>query len=379
MTDRPLLPAAGGWRGLGLALVAFAATRAVQLGLVMWQLPDGGRGVRGALLAWDAGWFLRVATEGYPHGYTYDESGAVVGNGLAFFPVFPMLIRGVAALGIHPPTAAIAVAWVGGAAAALLVFLLGTSLYDRRTGYALLLLFSTQPMSVVLSLAYSEGVFVALVAGMLLAAHRRAWLAAGGLGLGAALARPTGAAAAVALLVAAAMAWPAADRRERWRCLVAAGVALAGVPAYLLWVGLRVGDLKAWFAIQSAGWGTSFDFGSSAGQFVLQTLRDGDGWVPVSVAWLLIAATVAAAVAVARGVWPPLTVYGLLALILVLGQAGYYHSKPRLLVPVLLILVPAAVAVGRQRRSTAGLAVAAFGIFGLWYGAYLLAVWPYTI
>jgi hypothetical protein len=63
----------------------------------------------------------------------------------------------------------------------------------------------------------------------------------------------------------------------------------------------------------------------------------------------------------------------------VLGQAGYYQSKPRLLVPVLLILVPAAVAIGRQRPRTAALALGAFAAFGLWYGAYLVAVWPYTI
>ncbi|HET6213381.1 MAG TPA: hypothetical protein VFE14_10980 [Micromonosporaceae bacterium] len=374
----PLIGAAGGRRGIALALATFAASRVVQLAIVVWQLPEGGRGLRGTLLAWDAGWFLRVATEGYPHDYTLDANGAVVGNGLAFFPVFPMLIRGVAALGVSPPTAAIAVAWVAGAVAAVLVYLLGTSLYDRHAGFALLVLFSTQPVSVVLSLAYSEGVFVALVAGMLLAAHRRFWLLAGGLGLCAALARPTGAAAALGLLVAAGMAWPDAGRAERIRSLVAAGVALAGVPAYLLWVGLRVGDLGAWFKIQSAGWGTSFDHGSSVGRFVVDTLRGGEGWVPVSVAWLLITATVAATVAVGR-VWPPLTVYGLLALILVLGQAGYYHSKPRLLVPVLLILVPAAVAIGRQRPRTAALALGAFAAFGLWYGAYLVAVWPYTI
>lgn len=371
----PLVETAGGWwPGIALALAGFAVSRVVQLLLVVWM--DAGGPLRDRLLAWDAGWFITVATEGYPSGYSYQADGGLVGNGLAFFPVYPALIRLVAGVGVPAGTAAVAVAWVAGAVAAVLVYLLGTSLYHRRVGYALLALWCTQPMSVVLSLAYSEGLFLALVAGALLAAHRRAWVWAGLLGLAAALTRPTGAAAAVGLAVAAAMAWRTADR---WRAVGAAAVALAGVPAYLLWVGLRVGDLDAWFRIQAAGWGTSFDLGASVGTFLLDTLRRGEGWVPVSVAWLLIAAIIAAAWAVARRIWPPLTVYGLIALALVLGQGGYYHSKPRLLVPVLLILVPAAVAAARARPRMAVLALGGYAVFGLWYGAYLVAVWPYTI
>jgi hypothetical protein len=261
----------------------------------------------------------------------------------------------------------------------VLLHLLGTSLYSRRAGFALVVLACAQPMSVALSMAYSEGLFLALVAGMLLAAHRRAWPAAGALGLAAALTRPTGAAAAVALALAALGTLRGGGRAERWQALTAAGVALAGVPAYLVWVALRVGDWNAWFTIQTAGWGSSFDYGSSVVRFAADSLRAGGDWVPLSTVWILAAAVVAAAVAVAQRVWPPLTVYGLLALILVLGQAGYYHSKPRLLVPVLLILVPAAVALGRARPRTAVPVLAGYAAFGIWYGAHMVAVWPYTI
>jgi hypothetical protein len=326
----------------------------------------------------------------------------MVGNGLAFFPLYPLLIRAGAATGLSAETAALVVAWLAGAAAAVLLHLLGTSLYSRRVGFALVVLACAQPMSVVLSMGYSEGLFLALVAGMLLAAHRQAWPAAGALGLAAALTRPTGAAAAVALAVAALGAaglrvpwgrrlgqvpWGrrlglgrrGPDRGQRWQAFTAAGVALAGVPAYLLWVALRVGDWHAWFTIQTAGWGSSFDFGSSVATFAVDSLRGGADWVPLSTVWILVAAVVAAVVAVVQRVWMPLTVYGLLALILVLGQAGYYHSKPRLLVPVLLILVPAAVALGRARPLAAALVLAGYAAFGLWYGAHMVAVWPYTI
>jgi hypothetical protein len=224
---------------------------------------------------------------------------------------------------------------------------------------------------------------------MLVAAHRRVWWAAGLLGLGAALTRPTGVAAALALATAALLA-VRDDRRARaagdtpsggtWQPLLAAAVALAGVPAYLGWVAVRVGDLDAWFTIQTAGWGTSFDAGASTWRFLDSTLGGGgEGWVSTSTAFLLLVAVAATVVALVGHPWPPLAVYGVVAVVLVVGQAGFYHSKVRLLVPVLLILMPAAVAAARARPRVAVAALSAWALFGLWYGAHMVAVWPYTI
>ena len=381
---RTLWNLAGGWRGAGIAIGILSLTRAVQLVMLLWldAVAHEDTGLRGRLLVWDAGWFLRVATTGYPSGYTYAPNGQLDGNELAFFPLYPMLIRGVAALGLDAGTAAIAVSWLASAGAAIALHLLGTTLHDRRMGWALVGICCSAPVSVVLSMAYSESLFLALVAGMLVAAHRRVWWAAGLLGLGAALTRPAGAAAAVALAVAAAIEVRSARSRPgggTWEPIAAAAVALAGVPAYLAWVGWRVGDPGAWFKIQTAGWGTSFDYGTSTAWFLARTLSSGDGWVQVSVALILLAALAAAGVALAQRPWPPLAVYGVLAMILVYGQAGFYHSKPRLLLPVLLTLLPAATAAARARPKVAVLAIGAWALFGLWYGAYLVVVWPYTL
>jgi hypothetical protein len=99
----------------------------------------------------------------------------------------------------------------------------------------------------------------------------------------------------------------------------------------------------------------------------------------VSVALILLAALVAAGVALAGRPWLPLAVYGVLAMVLVYGQAGFYHSKPRLLLPVLLTLLPAVIAAARARTRVAILSITAWAAFGLWYGAYLVVVWPYTL
>jgi hypothetical protein len=376
---------AGGWGGAGIAAGILLLTRIGQIVMLLWlgSVADDGVSLRGRLLIWDADWFVKVAVNGYPHAFAYGADGRVEGNGLAFFPLYPLIIRGVSALGLDPATAAISVSWLASIGAAVALHLLGTSLYSRRTGYALVAICCAAPVSVVLSMAYSESLFLALVAGMLVAAHRKVWWAAGLLGLGASLTRPTGVAAAVALAVAAILAIRDARRwgstGGTWKPVAAAAVALAGAPAFFAWVGWRVGALNGWFTIQSSGWGSSFDYGASTLSFLRSTLSSADGWIPVSVALILLAALVAAGVALAGRPWLPLAVYGLLAMVLVYGQAGFYHSKPRLLVPVLLTLVPAAVAAGRARPRVAVLSIVAWALFGLWYGAYFVVVWPYTL
>jgi hypothetical protein len=368
------------WRWLAIPLAIYAGTRVLQLALIAWMLPPGDTAIRPRLLSWDSGWFLRVARDGYARGPIsgFNANGGDPGS-LAFFPGYPLLVRYLHQVtGLDFEAAALVVSGIAAAVASVLLFALGRRLYDTRVATVWAVLFCAQPMSVVLSMGYSEGLFVAFVAGALLAAHRRSWLGAGVLGLAAALTRPTGAALAVALAVAALIE-VRAERADRWRAVAAAVPALLGVPAYLWWVGQRAGSWHAWFDIQTAGWGTTFDFGLGALRFVLDALRAGDGWVQVSVALLVIAAVVAAVVAVTLRVWPPLLVYGLIALALAIGQSGFYHSKPRLLVPALVILVPAALALARARTRTAALVLAGYALFGLWYGAYLITVWHFAI
>ncbi|NNJ63331.1 MAG: hypothetical protein HKP61_20845 [Dactylosporangium sp.] len=336
--------------------------------------------VRDRLLSWDAGWFIRVARDGYPRGYTYGDHGEVTANELAFFPGFPLMIRAVHAVtGGSFETAALITGSVAGCAATLAVYALGRQLYDHRTGVIFATLFCTQPMSVVLSMGYSEGLFVALAAATFVLAKRGAWEVAGIFGLGAALSRPTGAAVALGLAVAALLRVRSATGRSRWRPLAGALLALAGMPAYLLWVGIRAGAPQAWFDIQTAGWGTTFDVGDSARRFIFDALRTSDGFVAISVAWLLVAAVLLAVIAGMQRVWPPLLVYGFLSLTLVLGQAGFFHSKPRLLVPVLVILLPMALALGRAKLRVAVPVLVGYAGFGLWYGAYLITVWRFAI
>lgn len=370
---------AGGLAGVTIAAIIAVVLRIVQLLLVAWLAPSD-QNIDDRLLLWDGGWFINVAEEGYPDGYTYNGQGVMVGNGFAFFPLFPLLIRTVASVGIDYRAASLIVAGVAGMAAAILIYLLGASLWSQRAGYLWMVLVCGQPMAVVLIMGYTEPLFLALVAGALLAAHQRVWWLAGLVGIGAALTRPTGMAVGLALAVATLLAWRELTKRDRIWASAAALSTLAAGPLYLAWVGWRVGEWDAWFKVQTAGWGSTFDFGSSVVDLVNNTLSDHPGMIDTVTVWLIIGTTVLCVVAILDRVWGPLLAFGLVALVLVLGQAGYWHSKPRLLVPVLLLAAaPVAVMLSKGRMRVAIALVGLWAAFGLWFGAHMITIWPFTI
>ncbi len=361
-------------------LAIYAVNRILQLILVVaLEHPDTTLVQR--LTSWDADFFIRVARDGYDHGYQYDQSGHFVGNTLAFFPGYPALVRLVAFFGPPFPVAAVVASLLAGGAAVVLIHLLGSRLRDRRTGYLLAALFCGQPMAVVLSMGYSEALFCALVLAMLLALHRDNWLWAGAFGALAGLTRTTGLAAALAL--AAWAAWRFwADRggsAPRVRMVAGSVLALGAVPAYWLWVGLRVGHLDAWFVEQRQGWGTGVDGGAATWTFLVDTFRSADGFVSVAAAFIILGTGVGVLVAVLTRVWPPFTLYGVLAFATVVGSSGYFNSRPRLLLPVLVMLVPVAFGLARVRTRALVPAVAGMSLVGCWFGAYMITVWPYTI
>ncbi|WP_424890838.1 hypothetical protein [Streptomyces sp. XH2] len=361
-------------------LAVYAVTTVLHL-LVLAAMSDpDGPGLRERLLAWDGNLYVSIAQGGYAPGYSYAEDGSLTGNNLAFFPLFPMLIRAVHAVtGLGWGTSGIVAAHLALIAALIAVHRLLAALHGTRTAViAIVLLAGAQPMSLSFLMSYSESLFLALAAGTLLAAHRKAWLTAGALALLTGLTRPAAAAVVAALAVAAGLHL-LRERRLGARPLAAVALGCLGTPLYLWWVGQRVGDLGAWFRIQEAGWGTHWDNGAAFLDFLGETLRRGDGWVPVSTAVLLLGLLCATVLTWHRGTWPPLLVYGTGIVVLTLAQSNYSHSKLRLLIPAVLFLVPAARALAAARSRTAVTALCAATLFGCWYGAFMLTVWKYAI
>ena len=251
------------------------------------MLPPGGGSLRRRLLSWDSGWFLKVAQNGYPHGFTYDSGGSVTGNGLAFFPLYPTAhpgrrtssastlrhVRARRSRGSPPPSRPCCSAALGRDARRPAPAGSAPSRIARRVGYALVVaVLRAADVGRAVDGLHRVAVLRARRRAMLLAAYRRG-LARGRPARGrrrpdpadrcraGGRARRRGAASVVRR--------PQTRRcRERVTAAIAAS-RRARVRARLHPVGRPSGRrLEAWFKIQTAGWGTTFDFGRSTWAFL---------------------------------------------------------------------------------------------------------------
>lgn len=360
------------------AVGLFAATRLVQAAVVAVAAWAGGRQPLALLgRSWDSVWYLGIAAHGY--GRTLYFHSTVVHSDLAFFPLYPALVRVVTALTPFSGGAAgLLVSWTAAAVAACGVYALGERLHGRAVGTALVLLWGLLPHSVVLSMAYTEPVLTACAAWSLYAVLSGDWLWAGGLAALAGLSRPNGFAVAAAVLAAAAAeAYCSYRRGERVSHRLWTGAALAplGWSAYVLWVGLRKDDLLGgYFAVQRL-WGSRFDLGLGSLRFVRRLLLHGDRFVFPMTMVIVAAAVLLYALLLVDRAPLPLAVYSGVLLLIALGGSGFFESKPRFLLPAFPLLLPLARALVRTAKARpwhATVVVCALAGLSFCYGAYLV-------
>lgn len=214
------------------------------------------------LTSWDGIWYLRIVRRGYPEyvptGITYDDPEARV----AFFPMYPWLVRTVDRVLPGGDTfAALVVNLVLGAVFVLLVGLLARHWFGESTARSAMVLASFFPGSFVLSFAYSEALLLTLAAACLLALTRERWLWAGIFAAIATATRPNG----VALVAATSVAAYVAIRRSReWKALVAPVLSPIGFVAYQLWIDRHAHETRVWFRVQGEAWKEGASFGLTA-------------------------------------------------------------------------------------------------------------------
>ncbi len=164
-------------------------------------------GATGDLLAaplgrWDSVWFLAIADGGYGDGARE-----------AFFPLYPLLVRIVAApFGSGLIGGALLSTALLGVALVLLHRLVALD-HPRAVARNAVLVTALFPMSFFFSAVYSESLFLALSIGAVYAARRERWAWAGMLGMLAATTRSAG----VLLLVPLAMIYLWDVGRPSWR------------------------------------------------------------------------------------------------------------------------------------------------------------------
>ncbi|GGL89996.1 membrane protein [Streptomyces fumigatiscleroticus] len=364
----------------GCALGLFAAARLTGLAFLAATAWAAGRQPLTLLgRSWDSLWYLGIAADGY--GRTLHFRPDLIQSDLAFFPLYPALVRIMTALGPLGVTGTgLVVSWLAAAIAACGIYAVGARLHGRAVATALVGLWGLLPHSVVLSMAYTEPVLTALAAWSLYAVLTGRWLCAGILAALAGLARPNGIAVAAAVLAAAAHeVWRHRHRTGRIAPGLWAGAALAplGWSAYVLWVGHRRHDLLGgYFAVQRL-WGSRFDFGAGSLGFVRHLLRRGDEFVFPMTMVIVGAAVVLCALLIADRPPLPLLVYTGVLLLITLGGSGFFASKPRFLLPAFPLLLPLARALVRTARARpwhATVVAGALAGLSFTYGAYLVVL-----
>jgi hypothetical protein len=377
------------WYRVGALLapaLVYLTIRQVSLLVLAWMSVARGTDTGSALTSWDGAWFLSLAAGGYgrvPAEFVDGFGTRTPQTSLAFFPGYPALVAVVSGLsGAGLAAAALAVSVGAGVAAAYgLVRLAETVPHgSRRAGLVLVALFAAAPMSIVLSMAYSEALFCALAVWCLVGLLRRQWLLAGACSAAAGLVRPT----AVALVAAVTLAGLVAVLRGRdgWRPWVAALVAPSGLLGYLAFVATHTGRWDGWFVLQRQGWDSGFDGGRATLRFAGRVLTTAPSVLEVATVWLLAGALVLLVLCALdwwRGpVWP-LLVYAVTVLAMDLGSSGVMNSKARLLLPAFVLLLPVAIGLARQRTALVVLTLIGLTGFSAWFGSYALTVWPYAI
>lgn len=223
------------WRPVLLSFLAARVVVLLALGLAqMLHRYDVHLRTEG-LLGWDARWYHLLAAQGYD---------ALPTEALRFFPLLPLIARGLAPLLLGSEGAALLVIANASALAfglllhrLVVVEGLGTDVADRAVWVA-----AFAPAAFVLVMGYTEPLYGVLSCGLLLAARNRRWVVVALLGLLAGLLRPPGVVLAAVVLVEALPGLRAARPRELAARAAAVLAPAAGLASYLVWVWGQRGD-----------------------------------------------------------------------------------------------------------------------------------------
>ncbi len=239
--------------GLPYVLLVWIATRAAVFAGLLWHGAHAGPGV---FATFDGQWYEHVATVGYeyaPDGRQHD---------VAFFPLYPLAVA--ALMHVVPLPFTLAGPIVNNVAflvAMAVVYRWVGERCDVATARWTVATLCIVPVSLYASLAYSEGLFMAMSAAALYCFDRKAYVAAG---IAAGLASAT---RSFGILFFPAFALAAYREKRGAAAYLAAALALGGAGAYSLYCGVRFGDPLAYVHAQRA-WRSALGFDFADWEYV---------------------------------------------------------------------------------------------------------------
>jgi hypothetical protein len=194
---------------------------------------------------WDAGWYVQIAA----HGYGAD--GGAQGS-IAFYPLYPWLIRLMHVVMPNYPVAALVVSCLVSVLGGMVFYSLARFEFGRSVALWSLVTLLLFPTGYFFHAPYTEGLFLLLSVGAFFAARRGNWPLAGWVGGAAALTRTPG----LLLLPALLVEWysqPVGERKA-WPQAVWLGLIPLGWMVYLL-INVQVYDTPlAFMSAQEVHW-----------------------------------------------------------------------------------------------------------------------------
>jgi hypothetical protein len=334
-----------GWWAAGRAIV-FAATAAVHfLGPRGFTRHEDTTHLFGLLGTWDGRWYRIVAA----HGYLLEPGRQ---SDPAFFPLYPLLLRAVHALGVGYVTAGLLISNLALLAALVAFGELTRALFGARFARRATIYLAIFPLGFVFSMAYPESVVLLTICLGALAAMRGRWVAAAALLAAGTLARPETLFVALPLLP---LALHVRRPHERGLALGAALAPLAALGSFALYLGLKLHDPLAWTHAERA-WGRRFTpLGLYRAIEDLPKAFHGNPWVVRDVVFFVLYLALLVA---ARRAGAPRTWVAAGAIVVILPTfSGSFHSIGRfgLLAPALFWGLAA---LGESQRADAVIRVA---------------------
>ncbi|MEI7773049.1 MAG: glycosyltransferase family 39 protein [Chloroflexales bacterium] len=283
-------------RAVGVVLAIFLTTRLLLLLVIFLSsaaipMPSGTFGyaspdniVIDGLIRHDSWWYVGIIE----HGYALGDAQTGAQGTVTFFPLYPLLVKGVAALTGDIFVAGVVVSQLAFLAALGFLYGLARREYDGETAARAIFYLAAAPSTIFCAAMYTESLFIALVCATFYFSGRRMWEWAAAAGALAAATRNTG------VLLAAVIALeglsqqglrlrperllgptPAATVRlwrdhlgrqarvvlASWPGLLASCYVPIGLVAYMVFLQLTFGDPLGFIHAQ-ASWGRSTGAGS---------------------------------------------------------------------------------------------------------------------
>src|SRR5208282_1578799 len=358
-------------------MLVFAGIRVLSVAVAAFLLGHGKyQLVHWSLVRWarssDGGHYWAIAE----HGYTYPPGQLAHASVFSWFPGYPAVIDSIAWLpDVTIVAAGLVVTAVAGLAAAWGLTALGMKLTgDPRISLLMVAIWAVAPSSTVLSMMYAEALFCALAIWALVALISRRWLTAGLLTLAAGTVRSTALALVLTICAAALLAVVQAVRARQpfaqwWQAPAAVLLAPLGLLGYLGYVAVATHRLDGWFWVEKHTCHMVFDWGTSTFRVVKGTLLG----TPSVAAVLLTLWSLTERIPIY------LHVYTIVVVFLALTtSANWISSKPRFMLPAVLLALPLARLLAPLRTSVLVPLIGVLAVATTWFGLYLTVIARWT-